>query len=70
VLDFVVSDGVLGVPDVMSDELLDLNFPSAFQINVVYIFNLVHQAFHVLYQNVVTCDQDTLLRTACVGSTG
>jgi len=70
VLDFVISDGVLRVPDIVSDELLDLNFPGAFQIYVVHIFYLVHEAFYVLNQDVIARDQDTLLGATCVGATG
>ena len=59
--DLVVGDGVLGVPDVVSYELLNLNFPIWLQIVVVDRFDFSHQSFNILDQDVVACDENTLL---------
>lgn len=61
VLDLVVGHGVLRVPHVVRNELLDLVLPRNFQIVVVDRFDFSHQALHVLDQNVVASDEDTLL---------
>ena len=61
VLDLVICDGVLGVPYVVSDEFLNLVFPGAFQIIVVDMLDLVHETLNVLYKNVVSCDEHSLL---------
>ena len=60
-LDLVVGDGVLGVPDIVSYEFLNLNFPIWLQIVVVDRFDFSHQSFNILDQDIVTCDENTLL---------
>ena len=62
-LDLVISDRVLGVPDIMSNELFDLNFPTSFQIIVIDVFDFIHQSLYILNQDVITSDQDSLLLT-------
>ena len=39
---------VLGIPDVVSDELLQLGLPSCFQIRIVDVLNLSHESVHIL----------------------
>ena len=39
---------VLGMPDVVSDELLQLGLPSCFQIRIVDVLNLSHESVHIL----------------------
>ena len=60
-LDFLLLHGVLTVPYVVSDELLDRLFPSWLKFRILVTLNLMDQPIHVLNQDVVTCDQDTLL---------
>lgn len=61
VLDFVIGDWVLGVPDVVGDELFNLIFPLHFQIVVVHRLDLRHEALNVLDEDVVASDQHSLL---------
>ena len=61
VLDLVICHRVLRVPYVMRDKFLDLVLPSTFQIIVVHVFNLVHQALDILNEDVVTGDQNSFL---------
>ena len=61
VFDLVIGDWVLRVPDIMSDEFFNLNFPILFQIVVVDGFNFIHEALNILNQNVIPCDQNSLL---------
>ena len=68
-LDLVVSHWVLRVPNIMSDEFFDLILPRSFQVIVIDIFDLVHQAFDVLYQDIITCDENALLSTTCASRT-
>ena len=53
---------VLGVPDVMCDELLNSPLPLVLQlILVIQKLQLVHQPVHVLDEDVVTGDEDLFL---------
>lgn len=48
---------VLGVPDVVGDELFDGFSPLVLeQLLVAHNLELVHESIHVFYQNVVTSD--------------
>lgn len=64
VLDLVVGDGVLGVPDVMGDKLFNLVLPRGFQIVISNILDLVHKSFNILDQDIVSRDEDSLLGAA------
>ena len=66
-LDLVVGHGVLRVPDIMRDELFNLILPGSFQIVVIDIFDLVHQALDILYQDIIARDEDALLSPASAG---
>ena len=39
---------ILGMPDVVSNELLKLGLPSCFQIRIVDVLNLSHESVHIL----------------------
>jgi len=69
VLDLVVGDGVLGVPDVMGDKFFNLVLPRGFQIVISYILDLVHKSFDILDQDIVSRDEDSLLGAASSGCT-
>lgn len=60
-LDFVVGDGVLGVPNVVRYEFLNLIFPRNFQIVVIDGLDLCHKTLNVLDQDIVSGDQHALL---------
>jgi hypothetical protein len=61
VFDLLAGNRVLGVPDIMGDELFDLSFPARFKPVVVHVLNFVHESLNVLNQDVIACDQDSLL---------
>ena len=44
------------MPDVVSNELFDLNFPIRFQIAVIDIFYLAHQPVDILNQDIISRD--------------
>lgn len=55
---------VLGMPDVVSNELLNGSFPAVLQYAlVVHHLQLIHQSINVLYQNVITSDEHLFLLT-------
>jgi len=63
---------VLCIPNIMSDELLNLLL---LVVTQVLFSDLVraehfHQTSHVLYQNVVTCYHDLLVRGGCTSARG
>ena len=60
-LDLVVGNWVLGVPDIVGDELFNLVLPCTFQIVVVHILYLVHKALHILDQDIISSDKHALL---------
>lgn len=61
VLDFVICDGILRVPHIMSDKLFNGNLPRTLQFAVVDILDLSHEAIDILNQNIITRDQDSFL---------
>lgn len=60
-LDLVISDWVLRVPHIMCDKLLDLVLPSPFQIVVLDVFDLVHEALNIFDKDVIACDKNSFL---------
>lgn len=61
VLDLLSRDWVLTVPNVVSDELFNLNFPSLLQISIVDVLNFPHQTINVLYKDVISGNQNSFL---------
>lgn len=53
---------VLGVPDIVSDELFDRLLPLLLkQVLVSHDLELVHESVHIFDQDVISSDQDLLL---------
>ena len=60
---------VLGVPDIMSDELLNGFLPLLLEeVLVAHHLQLVHEAVNILYEDVVAGDQHLLLLTTGAAS--
>jgi len=66
-LDLVACYWVLGVPHIVRYKLFNLVLPAGLKVVIVDIFDLVHEALHILDQDIVASDQDTLLRAATAG---
>jgi len=49
------------MPDIMSNELFNLDFPTRPQLRVTNVLDLPHESVDVLNQDVVSGNQDTLL---------
>jgi hypothetical protein len=60
-LNLFILNGVLGVPHIVCNELLNTNFPVILEVSVINVLNLLYESFDVLDKDVVSCDQDPLL---------
>ena len=60
-LDLVTCYWVLGVPHIVRYKLFNLVLPAGLKVVIVDIFDLVHEALHILDQDIVARDQDALL---------
>jgi len=55
---------VLRVPNIMSNELFNGFPPLVLEMSLVsHNFQLIHKSIHILYQNIISCDQHFLLLT-------
>lgn len=58
---FLLLDSILGMPNIMSDELLNGVPPVLPKIVVLQRLNLIYQSIDILNENIVSRDQNSLL---------
>jgi len=69
--DFLLLDSILGMPNIMRDELLDRTFPILPEIVVLQWLDFINQPVDVLNQNIVSSNENPLLvlNGACISCT-